>query len=227
MSDRLAVFADGRIEQVGPPAEVYEHPANEFVAGFVGVSNIVERDGSASRSAREGADPGGGRARTASESRRAASATSRTSGWSPASSSSWTKAASFRSSETSRCPRRRRSSKGVAVCASAGTASTHTRSRTRRKQSQRRKPSLSRRWLVFAVLTLALAAFTAAGCGDDDDDGGGGGGGDESAAAEEGRQGRGSGEPDRLGRLRRGRLDRSGTSTGCPTSRRRPAARST
>jgi putative spermidine/putrescine transport system ATP-binding protein len=45
MSDRLAVFADGRIEQVGPPAEVYEHPANEFVAGFVGVSNIVERAG--------------------------------------------------------------------------------------------------------------------------------------------------------------------------------------
>jgi putative spermidine/putrescine transport system ATP-binding protein len=45
MSDRLAVFANGRIEQIGPPAEVYEHPANEFVAGFVGVSNIVERDG--------------------------------------------------------------------------------------------------------------------------------------------------------------------------------------
>ncbi len=45
MSDRLAVFADGHIEQVGPPADVYEHPANEFVAGFVGVSNIVERDG--------------------------------------------------------------------------------------------------------------------------------------------------------------------------------------
>jgi putative spermidine/putrescine transport system ATP-binding protein len=45
MSDRMAVFADGRVEQVGPPAEVYEHPVNEFVAGFVGVSNIVERDG--------------------------------------------------------------------------------------------------------------------------------------------------------------------------------------
>jgi putative spermidine/putrescine transport system ATP-binding protein len=45
MSDRMAVFAEGRIEQVGPPAEVYEHPVNEFVAGFVGVSNIVERDG--------------------------------------------------------------------------------------------------------------------------------------------------------------------------------------
>jgi putative spermidine/putrescine transport system ATP-binding protein len=45
MSDRLAVFNHGRIEQVGPPAEVYEHPATEFVAGFVGVSNVVERDG--------------------------------------------------------------------------------------------------------------------------------------------------------------------------------------
>jgi putative spermidine/putrescine transport system ATP-binding protein len=45
MSDRLAVFNDGRIEQVGTPADVYEHPANEFVAGFVGVSNVVERDG--------------------------------------------------------------------------------------------------------------------------------------------------------------------------------------
>ena len=45
MSDRLAVFNEGRIEQVGSPAEVYEHPANEFVAGFVGVSNVLEREG--------------------------------------------------------------------------------------------------------------------------------------------------------------------------------------
>jgi putative spermidine/putrescine transport system ATP-binding protein len=45
MSDRLAVMSEGRVEQVGAPAEVYERPANEFVAGFVGVSNIVERDG--------------------------------------------------------------------------------------------------------------------------------------------------------------------------------------
>ena len=45
MSDRIAVFNHGRIEQVGPPAEVYEHPASEFVAGFVGVSNVLERDG--------------------------------------------------------------------------------------------------------------------------------------------------------------------------------------
>jgi putative spermidine/putrescine transport system ATP-binding protein len=45
MSDRLAVFNDGGIEQVGSPAEVYEHPQTEFVAGFVGVSNVLERDG--------------------------------------------------------------------------------------------------------------------------------------------------------------------------------------
>ncbi len=45
MSDRLAVFSDGRIEQTGTPAEVYEHPQTEFVAGFVGVSNVLERDG--------------------------------------------------------------------------------------------------------------------------------------------------------------------------------------
>jgi putative spermidine/putrescine transport system ATP-binding protein len=44
MSDRLAVFNEGRIEQIGAPAEVYEHPQTEFVAGFVGVSNVLERD---------------------------------------------------------------------------------------------------------------------------------------------------------------------------------------
>ncbi len=42
MSDRLAVFNHGRIEQVGTPAEVYERPATGFVAGFVGVSNVLE-----------------------------------------------------------------------------------------------------------------------------------------------------------------------------------------
>jgi len=41
MSDRLAVFNHGRVEQVGTPAAVYEHPATDFVAGFVGVSNVV------------------------------------------------------------------------------------------------------------------------------------------------------------------------------------------
>lgn len=41
MSDRIAVFSQGKIEQVGAPAEIYEHPATAFVAGFVGVSNLV------------------------------------------------------------------------------------------------------------------------------------------------------------------------------------------
>jgi putative spermidine/putrescine transport system ATP-binding protein len=44
MSDRLAVMNAGRIEQVGTPAEVYEQPATSFVAGFVGISNILPAD---------------------------------------------------------------------------------------------------------------------------------------------------------------------------------------
>jgi putative spermidine/putrescine transport system ATP-binding protein len=43
MSDRLAVFSHGRIEQIGTPAVIYEHPATAFVAGFVGVSNVCDR----------------------------------------------------------------------------------------------------------------------------------------------------------------------------------------
>jgi putative spermidine/putrescine transport system ATP-binding protein len=45
MSDRIAVFNEGAIQQIGPPTEVYERPSNAFVAGFVGVSNLLERDG--------------------------------------------------------------------------------------------------------------------------------------------------------------------------------------
>ena len=54
MSDRLAVFNLGRIEQIGTPADVYEHPTSTFVAGFVGTSNqlsgeaaraVIGRDG--------------------------------------------------------------------------------------------------------------------------------------------------------------------------------------
>ena len=41
MSDRIAVFNEGRIEQIGTPIEVYEHPATVFVAGFVGTSNLL------------------------------------------------------------------------------------------------------------------------------------------------------------------------------------------
>jgi putative spermidine/putrescine transport system ATP-binding protein len=45
MSNRIAVFNEGRIEQVSSPVELYERPVNEFVAGFVGVSNVIERGG--------------------------------------------------------------------------------------------------------------------------------------------------------------------------------------
>ena len=44
MSDRIAVFDQGRIEQVGTPSEVYEQPSTQFVAGFVGTSNLLEGD---------------------------------------------------------------------------------------------------------------------------------------------------------------------------------------
>src|SRR5437762_652925 len=45
MSDRLAVLANGQIEQIGSPVDVYERPATEFVAGFIGISNVLTRDG--------------------------------------------------------------------------------------------------------------------------------------------------------------------------------------
>jgi putative spermidine/putrescine transport system ATP-binding protein len=45
MSDRMAVMSNGRIEQLGSPVDVYEKPATEFVAGFIGISNVLERNG--------------------------------------------------------------------------------------------------------------------------------------------------------------------------------------
>ena len=42
MSDRLAVMRHGRIEQIGAPEDVYESPATEFVAGFLGASNLLD-----------------------------------------------------------------------------------------------------------------------------------------------------------------------------------------
>jgi putative spermidine/putrescine transport system ATP-binding protein len=41
MSDRIAVFSQGKIEQIGTPSEIYEHPSTPFVAGFVGTSNLI------------------------------------------------------------------------------------------------------------------------------------------------------------------------------------------
>ena len=42
MSNRLAVMRHGKIEQIGAPEEVYENPATEFVAGFLGASNLLD-----------------------------------------------------------------------------------------------------------------------------------------------------------------------------------------
>lgn len=44
MSDRIAVFNQGKIQQVGSPEETYESPATAFVAGFLGVSNLLRDD---------------------------------------------------------------------------------------------------------------------------------------------------------------------------------------
>jgi spermidine/putrescine transport system ATP-binding protein len=44
MSDRIAVMADGRVEQVAPPREVYEEPSTVFVADFLGVSNLMDAE---------------------------------------------------------------------------------------------------------------------------------------------------------------------------------------
>jgi len=45
MSDRVAVMSNGSIEQIGTPVEIYERPATEFVAGFIGISNLLVRNG--------------------------------------------------------------------------------------------------------------------------------------------------------------------------------------
>ena len=47
MSTRIAVFNQGRVEQVGSPVEIYEHPTTAFVAGFVGTSNLLDQVSSA------------------------------------------------------------------------------------------------------------------------------------------------------------------------------------
>jgi spermidine/putrescine transport system ATP-binding protein len=45
MSDRIAVMSQGRVEQVGPPKEIYEEPATAYVADFLGVSNLMDAEG--------------------------------------------------------------------------------------------------------------------------------------------------------------------------------------
>jgi len=54
MSDRIAVFNHGQIEQVGAAAEIYENPATQFVAGFVGTSNLIKGEVAKKLLGREG-----------------------------------------------------------------------------------------------------------------------------------------------------------------------------
>ena len=54
MSDRLAVMSNGRIEQIGSPAEVYEEPSTAYVADFLGVSNLMPAVGEGGGSVRMG-----------------------------------------------------------------------------------------------------------------------------------------------------------------------------
>lgn len=44
MGDRIVVMRDGRIHQVGPPLQVYEHTVNRFVAGFIGIRLALAED---------------------------------------------------------------------------------------------------------------------------------------------------------------------------------------
>ena len=117
MSDRIAVFNEGRIEQVSPPVELYEHPVNEFVAGFVGVSNVIERDGERLTIRPEKIEllEAGRRRRRACTASAAGSSRSPTRGWSPATRWRSTPAArsslsgrTWRARPRARCPSRGR-----------------------------------------------------------------------------------------------------------------------
>ena len=54
MSDRVAVFSEGKVEQVATPVELYEQPASPFVAGFVGTSNRIQGDAARAVVGRDG-----------------------------------------------------------------------------------------------------------------------------------------------------------------------------
>ena len=73
MSNRIAVFNQGRIEQVGTPREIYDHPATSFVAGFVGTSNVLTAElvAAAARRRRAALDPSGAAAASSQHETRA------------------------------------------------------------------------------------------------------------------------------------------------------------
>ena len=63
MSDRVAVMRAGRIEQIGAPADIYERPRTEFVAGFLGASNFLDGEVVGREEASDVIDLGGHRVR--------------------------------------------------------------------------------------------------------------------------------------------------------------------
>ncbi len=111
MSDRIAVFNQGKIEQIGTPAEVYEHPATAFVAGFVGVSNLIQGEAARKITGSEAPSPSARRKSTWPEPETpvdlgmCTGLTARSKRW-----STWASTPATWSS----CPRRRRSDGGPA-----------------------------------------------------------------------------------------------------------------
>ena len=173
MSDRLAVFNEGRIEQVGPPAEVYEHPQSEFIAGFVGVSNVLERDGRRYTVRPEKIDliedgrepppgwhvePGVVRRRPVRRARHALPRDARP-----------RRASSRCSSRTSRRARARCSRRRGATSGSRGVRS-RSRSSTNRREERNEDRKRVARWAALGLLVAALSVV-AAGCGGGDDEG--------------------------------------------------------
>ena len=143
MSDRIAVLSQGRIEQIGGPVEVYERPRTAFVAGFIGVSNLIERDGHRSPCGRRRSPC----SRTASRTRPARtwsparSRTSSTPASSPATSSSLDGGGELvvsRQNTEAPCSARRRATGEQPGGESASPGGPSRHSRSRRPQAQGR-----------------------------------------------------------------------------------------
>ena len=177
MSDRVAVFNEGRIEQVGPPAEVYEHPASEFIAGFVGVSNVIERDGrrytvrpEKINLLEDGSEPecglarrGGSRARRAVRRARHSLPRYARPRWRAPGAGAEPRGRLERGARGERTPGAGRMAPGTGVG--------HRRIRGRIGMKGRKRRVA--RWAAFGLLVAALCVV-AAGCGGGDDDGDGG-----------------------------------------------------
>ena len=151
MSTSVAVFNEGRIEQIGTPAEIYERPATEFVADFVGTSNIVERDGRrlvpAPRADRVRETAAASRRRRRRRLRRRVHALRRRHRPRASDSSSYVRATAPPSSAARRC---------------TSPGATRTRSSLPNRNPNPGGQMSKRTWAAFLVLAVALA-FPAAG----------------------------------------------------------------